>query len=87
MAAGASGARAWERAGRAHAEGERGLREQASASWAEVWAVRGERSELGPRDAAGPRTGKGQAGLLGWAAVGFGVCWVFFSFFYSIFYF
>ena len=30
------------------------------------------------RGAAGPRTGKGRAGLLGWAAVGFGVCWVFF---------
>jgi len=26
-----------------------GLREQAGASWAEVWAVRGGRSELGPR--------------------------------------
>ena len=30
------------------------------------------------RGAAGPRTGKGRAGLLGWAAVGFGVCWIFF---------
>ena len=66
--------------GRARAEGERGLREQAGASWAEVWAVRGERSELGPRDAAGPRKGKGRAGLLGWVlererwAAGFG--WV-----------